>query len=520
MLTDMMALSPLPPLVAAAIIGCGILAGIIKGEQSERFTSRVALGSVTLSLLLLLAAGEAKTAGNLESQILLGTWIRSGSYRIDLDFTLDWLSLTIAGLSALFAVMVMRFSINYMHREAGFHRFFLVLALFSGAMLLLTTAGNAALCFAGWELAGVSSYLLIAYNYDRPTAADNATRAFITNRIGDAGFTLGIVLAFIWTGGIGWSDINSQEIHLEEWQAGVMACCFLLAATAKSALVPLAPWLARAMEGPTPSSAIFYGAVMIHAGVYLVLRLQPLFEQAPLAMDLMAVLGLLTAVYGFFCGLAQTDVKSALIFSTTAQVGLIFLAAGLGFWRVALCQLCAHALFRGYQFLASPSLMHGIIGISQRPVHPWFGRSRFLYVAALQRLWLENLGDRLAIWPVEGMASDFNSFDRQVVEPVFGLPAPMASVPASLAKAEAKRRTGNTDADPEILRVSGFPGLLVRACANALYWFEEKLVLQSVGQDMIGLGRRLGVRLNHIEALLNQPRYLIFFILATLLAVF
>jgi vacuolar-type H+-ATPase subunit I/STV1 len=247
--------------------------------------------------------------------------------------------------------------------------------------------------------------------------------------------------------------------------------------------------------------------------------LQALFEQAPLAMDLMALLGLLTACYGFFCGLAQTDVRSALIFSTTAQVGLMFFSAGLGFWRLALCQLCAHAVFRGYQFLAAPALMHGIIGIPQRPVDPRLGRRRFFQVAALQGPWLENLGDRLAVKPVQELASDLNYFDGEVVEPVFGLPAPMASLASSLTKAETKRLEENIFVDPDILRVSGLPGLLVRNCANALFWFEERLVLQGVGQNMIVWGRSLGVRLNHIEDLLNQPRYLTVFILATLLAV-
>lgn len=518
MLTDLLAMSPLPPLLVAATIGCGIVSGFIKGEQSERFTSRAALGSSLISLLLIGAASYSRYSGSLESDIILGTWLSSGDFRIDMGFTLDGLSLTLAVLSALFAVMVIRFSINYMHRETGFHRFFLVLSLFAGSMLLLTTAGNLALCFIGWELAGVSSYLLIAYNYDRPTAADNATRAIVTNRLGDAGFILGIVLAFLWTGGISWSNLTEQATLLEGWQAGILACSFLLAAMAKSALVPLSPWLARAMEGPTPSSAIFYGAVMVHAGVYLVLRLQPLFVQAPLIMDLMALLGLLTALYGFFCGLAQTDVKSALIFSTSGQIGLMFFAAGLGFWRLALYQLCAHALFRGYQFLTAPSLMHGIIGIPQRPVTPSLGRSRRLYMAALQRLWLESLGERVVVKPVQSLASDLNSFDRQVVEPIFGLPAPMASVASSLTQAEYRRSRGKAAVNPEILRVSGLPGWLVRTCADALHWFEEKLVLQSVGQNMINQGRRLGVRLNHIEDLLNQPRYLIGFVLVTLLA--
>ncbi len=520
MLSDILALSPLPPLLAATVMGVGILAGLVKGEQSERFTGQLGFWSAVASLIIIATAIVFYSMGQLEHRIDLGTWIKSGTYQIDIGFFFDGLSLTLAGLTAFFAVSVMRFSNNYMHREVGFHRFFLVLSLFSAAMLLLVTAGNAALCFVGWELAGVCSFLLIAYNFDRPNAAENATRAFITNRIGDAGFVIGITFSYLWAGDIGWSNITSVDAHLKEWQAGVLASSFLLAAVAKSALFPLSPWLARAMEGPTPSSAIFYGAVMVHAGVYLVLRLQGLFEQAPLVMGLMAVIGLLTAVYGYFCGLVQTDVKSALIFSTTGQIGLMFLAAGLGFWHLALFHLCAHAIFRGYQFLASPSLMHGVMGVPQRIVHPWLGKNRFLHLAALQRLWLEALGDRLLVKPVMALASDLNSFDQQVVDPVFGLPAPMASPTNILDRGGACGKEGSRLVDPDVIRVSGFPGYIVSVCANALHWIEEKLVLQGVGLNMIYFGRRLGVRLNDIETMLNQPRYLIVFILATLLAVF
>ena len=515
-----LAFAPLPPFLASAFIAFGILSGRLKEERGEKTTTRVALSAAILSLLLILAAFAANCLGLLPKPVFLGTWINSGTYHIDMVFTLDSLGLAYAGLSVLFAVLVLRFSVNYMHRETGFHRFFLVLSLFTGAMLVLSTAGNAALCFVGWELAGVSSYLLIAYYYDRPTATANATQAIVTNRIGDVSFILGIALSFHWTGGINWTDIIGPNARLEEWQAGVLSSCFLLAAMAKSALVPFSPWLARAMEGPTPSSAIFYGSVMIHAGVYLVLRLQPLFEQAPLAMDLMAMLGLATALYGFLSGLAQTDVKSALVFSISGQLGLMFFAAGMGYWRLALWHLCAHAVFRGYQFLTAPSLMHDVIGLPQRPVRSWLGRWRILYVAALQRFWLENLADRLLVKPVQGLSADFQYFDRKLVNPIFGQPSASVSVPDDLAQAENKRLMEQTGSDPDVLRVSGLPGFAVSACANALHWFEEKLVLQSVGQNMIVMGRRLGTRLNRIEDLLNQPRYLVVFILATLLAVF
>jgi NADH:ubiquinone oxidoreductase subunit 5 (subunit L)/multisubunit Na+/H+ antiporter MnhA subunit len=513
------ACAPAPPLLAALFIGAGIVAGRLRGEADERLTSRLALRACVLSLALSLAALAATLAGALPKRARLGTWLKSGDYRIDLSFELDSLSLGLSALFALLAALTVRFSIHCLHREAGFHRYFLILSLFAGAMQLLVLAGNAALAFVGWELAGVCSYLLIAYNYDRPIAALNATRAFVTNRIGDAGFVLGIFLAFAWTGGIDWPRIDGEIVRLEEWRADALACCFLLAAIAKSAQFPLTPWAMRAMEGPTPSSAIFYGAVMIHAGAYLVLRLQPLFEQAPLAMSLMAALGLATALYGFFCGLAQTDVKSALIFSVVAQVGLMFFAAGLGFWRLALVHLHAHAIFRAYQFLAAPSLMHQILGAPARPVPALLGRWPALYTAALQRLWLENLGDWLLVKPVQRLGADLRVFEHEALERVFGPPARDAAVSLP-ARPLPERGPGVGAPNPAAIRVSGLPGALLGASAHALHWFEEKLVLQGVGQGLIVAGRRLGVRLNRIEEMLNQPRFLVVLIIATLLLAF
>lgn len=500
----------LAPLGAALILALGQLSGRIAGEHSERFTSRVALAASVLSLSGLLVAAGLRYQGQLPALLELGTWLRSGDYRIGLNFSFDRLSLSFALLSSLFSLLVLRFSIHYLHREPGFHRFFMILSLFGGAMLLLALAGNAALAFAGWELAGVCSYLLIAYAYDRPTAAANATRAFVTNRIGDAGFVAGIFLAFAWTGSLDWNVFTSPDRHLAPWQAGVTAACFLLAGTAKSAQVPLAPWISRAMEGPTPSSAIFYGAVMVHAGVFLMLRLQPLLEHSPLVMGLMAGIGLLSAAYGFFCGLSQTDVKSALIFSATGQVGLMFLEAGLGFWELALWHLLAHAVLRGYQFLSAPSLMHQVAGHPTRPVPRILAVRPRLYLASLQRLWLEPLGDWLAVRPMQRLARDLYQFDSRYVERFWGIAIPAARRGAAVSIAAGP--------NPEVIRVSGVAGCLTASAARLLYWFEDRLVLRGVGQSLMQAGRRLGAQLNRLENLLNEPRYLVLFIAATLIA--
>ncbi|SMF94500.1 NADH-Ubiquinone oxidoreductase (complex I), chain 5 N-terminus [Methylomagnum ishizawai] len=491
----------LPPILAAAALGLGLLTGRIHGEAWERASARLVTGATASSLLAALAATFWRGQGSIPEQINFGPWLESGDYRIDISFHADGLGLGLSLLFGLFAWMVARFSVHYLHRETGFHRFFMILALFAGAMQLIVLAGNAPLAFAGWELAGVCSYLLIAYAYDRPTAVGNATRAFVTNRVGDAGFVLGIYFAYVWTGGVEWPQILAQGAALEPAKAGVLAACFLLAATAKSAQIPFAPWLARAMEGPTPSSAVFYGAVMVHAGVYLVLRLEPVFSQAPLVMALMALLGLATALYGFLCGLVQTDVKSALVFSTMGQVGLMFLECGLGLWSLAAWHLAAHAVVRGYQFLTAPALMHHIAGMPTRPPPAWMARQRWLYLAATRRFWLEEAVDIFTTRQVQGYAADLERFDGAVVDPLIGLSSPAAP-----------------SVDGGAPHLGGLPGRVLQRIAESLHWFEERLVLAGVGRDLIAQGRKLGTQLNRIEAGLLRPRYPTLLVVIVLLA--
>jgi NADH-quinone oxidoreductase subunit M len=383
----------------------------------------------------------------------------------------------------------------------------MILSLFAAAMALLVMGGNAVLTFIGWEIAGLCSYLLISFFPDRPVAADNATRVFVTNRVGDAGFLLGIALAFHWLGSADWAVVTAGAKNLNSTQAGVLAGCFLLAAAAKSAQVPLAPWLTRAMEGPTPSSALFYGAVMVHAGVCLVLRLQPLFEQSPALMAVLAVVGLATALYGFLSGLTQTDIKSALIFSTSGQVGLMFLACGLGFWRLALVHLCCHAIFRGYQFLSAPSILQQLEGERTRPVPAFLARRRGVYVAALQRFWLEDLADWSVVRPVRRLAIYLNGFDTTVVDRATGLPAPAVNALSSLAQWEERQLgTGRVlERAPDAMdREPGIVGWATEWLAGVFHWIEDRLVFGAVGQGIVTASHRMGYGLSWMERWLGR----------------
>jgi NADH:ubiquinone oxidoreductase subunit 5 (subunit L)/multisubunit Na+/H+ antiporter MnhA subunit len=500
-------LIPLLPLLAAAAIGLIVLSGRASGDAAEPLTARLASGAVALALLHLLALDLIALNQGLPGQVMAGTWFSSGSFTVPLSFTLDALSLPIATLVAAIAFITQRFSVNYMHREAGFHRFFLAMSLFSAGMLLIVLAGNAVLAFAGWELAGASSFLLIGYAYERPTATGNALRAFVTNRIGDAGFILGIALAAIWLGTVEWSGITAPG-RLETMTAGLLALGFIIAALAKSAQVPFSPWLGRALEGPTPSSAIFYGALMVHVGVYLTLRLEPLLVQAPAILNLIAFIGLATALYGYFSGLAQTDVKSTLIFATTTQVGLMFLECGLGLFTLAAWHLGLHASWRAYQMLASPSYMH-LISQPARPAPNWLAGCQRLYTAALQRFWLEGLGDWLLVRPTQGLARDMRDLDDRVVSRLVGMPEE-----ARVGLADDTR--GSRD---EIVHGRGLAGAMLEWVADRFYDFERRLVMQESGSKIGRLLGFLGSYLLSVESLLERPRYLLLLIMATFVVI-
>lgn len=502
-------LIPLLPLAAAGAIAVSCIAGWNRGESGERLTSRLALAGSGSALLLMLTLDLMALWQGAPGTLGWGHWFASGQVAIPLSLTLDPLGLMMGSLVALIAFLTQRFSVAYMHRETGFQRFFMILSLFNGAMLLIVLAGNAALVFVGWELAGVSSYLLIGYAYDRRTATGNAVRAFVTNRFGDAGFILALALGFAWLGGVDWHSLNQDSHGLASIDAGLLVLGFMLAALAKSAALPFSAWIARALEGPTPSSAVFYGALMVHTGVYLMIRLAPLLEQSPYLMALLAVLGLLTAGYGWLVGLTQTDVKSAFIYATTGQVGLMLLWCGLGWFELATAHLLLHAAWRAYQFLHAPSFLQ-LTHRPARPVPAWLRKRPGLYTASLQRGWLDPVADWALVRPTQAMAQDTQDFDEQVVNRLVGLPRQINALSA-LDPAESGGR-----ADAGIARGVGLAGKLMETLADLLHWFEEQLVLKGGGEGLTRVMRRIGHRLLHIEHLLGQPRYLLLLILATL----
>ena len=501
---ELVALVPALPLLAALIITLLHLAGPARGEAGEPLTARITLASAWAAWLVLLGLDAAALAGAAPGPVALGAWFASGGLTLPLSFSLDALALGFGTLVGFIALVTLKFSVTYLHREAGFHRFFLGMNLFLAGMLLIVLAGNAGLAFVGWELAGLSSWMLIGYAYDRDTSALNAQRAFLTNRVGDAGFLLGITLAALWLGGLDWPVLAEGVARLPTLYVSLMALGFVAAALVKSGQVPFSPWIARALEGPTPSSAIFYGAVMVHAGVYLLIRLEPVLRHAPGVMAAIALLGLLTALYGVLVGYVQTDVKSGLLFATLTQVGLMFLAVGLGAFQWAAWHMALHAAWRAWQFLAAPSYLH-LLDAATPPAPAWLRRRTGLFTAALQRFWLETLADRLLTRPTQALARDMRAIDDNVVSRLVGMP-------------EAQRAASLLDAG-SVIQGRGLAGALLMALADRLSRFEQRLVLQGGGGPLGEGFKRLGEWLKWVETLLQQPRYLLLMVMATLVVI-
>ncbi|UJP00011.1 MAG: hypothetical protein LZF64_12660, partial [Nitrosomonas sp.] len=292
----------------------------------------------------------------------------------------------------------------------------------------------------------------------------------------------------------------------------------VVAAIAKSAQLPFTPWLARAMEGPTPSSAVFYGAVMIHAGIFLVILLRPIIELAPLTMAVLVVIGFLTAVYSFIVGLTQTDTKSSLCFAISGQLGLMFLECGLGLWELASWHLCAHAMVRNYQVLTAPSLLRYVYGNPMKPVTSAIADKRWLYIASLQRFWLDPIADRTLVRPIYGLGHDLDRFDKNIIDRAMGAPVSSNYTISSLTQLEKNMDKDIRDGiHIEFVRGSGIVGKFFEWVANIMSWFEDRLVLRGIGMDTVDIGRKLGQIANTFEQLILKPRYLVLFVFIVLM---
>lgn len=368
-------LIPTLPLAGSALIG---LLGLITLRSSgrkldKRIVTSIALGSVGLAFVLsVLAVYQLFAVQHKELfTIDLFTWLHGGSLRladgtiagfnVPWGYQLDPLSavmvLVVTGVGFLIHV----YSTGYMWDDTGYYRFFSYLNLFMFAMLTLVLANNYAMMFVGWEGVGLCSYLLIGFYFDKKSAGDAGKKAFVVNRIGDAGFLLGMMLIFVHFGSLRFEEVFNKAAALPVQQGHDFlfwaTLCLFIGACGKSAQIPLYVWLPDAMEGPTPVSALIHAATMVTAGVYMVCRSNALYSRAPETLTIVAVVGSLTAIFAATIGFAQTDIKRVLAYSTVSQLGYMFAALGVGSFVGGIFHLMTHAFFKALLFLGAGSVI-------------------------------------------------------------------------------------------------------------------------------------------------------------------
>jgi NAD(P)H-quinone oxidoreductase subunit 5 len=409
---------------------------LIEQPLSERATGRL--------LRLTTAAGLLGSLGVLAAMLLEGTrqvsvlsaeWIAVPDYHFAVRFVFDRLSVPLVILTFLLCGTVGSFATRYMHREPGYNRFFTLLAVFILGMVLTCLAETIEALFLGWELVGLSSALLVAFFHERPAPVRNGLHVWIIYRVSDAALLLAAVAMHHMFGEGDWQRLLGHDTA-HPWpegaspaspaQALVIGSLLLVAAAGKSGLVPFSGWLPRAMEGPTPSSAVFYGALSIHLGAFLLLRMSSLLAASSVLAGLVVASGLVTALYAQLTASVQTDIKSALSFASLAQVGLIVTEIGLGAWApflyyVALAHLLGHACLRTHQFVRAPTLLQdhrhledAIGGRLQRPRVRWVqlapeGLRGWLYRFSLERGYLDSL---LMAFVVSPFLRLFRALDR------------------------------------------------------------------------------------------------------------
>src|SRR5881409_112690 len=357
-------LIPLLPFAAFVVIG-------LFGHWIKERAHWIAVPAVAASFLLALSTFADIAHGN-PIHVTLYSWITSGSFDVSIGLYIDRLTAAMLLLVTIVSGLVHVYTIGYMHGEPGYARFFAYVALFTFSMLMLVMADNFLQLYVFWEAVGLCSYLLIGHWYERKSACDAATKAFIVNRVGDFGFGLGVILIFAVFGSLQYDQVFARAVLLKgqtinllkplggEWPVGVMTVlCLLLFAGAvgKSAQVPLHVWLPDAMEGPTPISALIHAATMVTAGVFMVARMAPLYNLSAAAMDVVAVTGTATMLLGATIALTQHDIKRVVAWSTVSQLGFMMMACGLGAYAAGIFHLLTHGAFKALLFLGCGSVI-------------------------------------------------------------------------------------------------------------------------------------------------------------------
>jgi NADH-quinone oxidoreductase subunit L len=347
-----------------------ILAGLFARQLGDRGAQIATIAPMLLSALLsVIVFFDVAVAGNARTTELF-TWIDSGSFELSWALRMDTLSAVMLAVVTIVSAMVHVYSVGYMEHDPSKPRFFAYLSLFTFFMLMLATADNFVQLFFGWEGVGVASYLLIGFWYDRPSANAAAIKAFLVNRVGDVGFALGIAAVFFLTGAATFDgafaaapDVAQSSITFLGMQASaldVVGILLFIGAMGKSAQLGLHTWLPDAMEGPTPVSALIHAATMVTAGIFMLCRVSPILEYAPVAMAVITVVGGATAFFAATVGMAQNDIKRVIAYSTCSQLGYMMFAIGVSAYGAAIFHLMTHAFFKALLFLGAGSVIHAM----------------------------------------------------------------------------------------------------------------------------------------------------------------
>jgi NAD(P)H-quinone oxidoreductase subunit 5 len=358
-------LIPVFPLAGAMLVGLGLI-------SLNKFTNGLREVNAVL-IISLMGAAMAASFAILASQFqghptynYSFEWASAGNFHLSMGYTIDHLTSLMLVIVTTVAMLVMIYTHGYMSHDPGYVRFYAYLSLFSSSMLALIISPNLVQVYIFWELVGMCSYLLIGFWYDRKGAADACQKAFVTNRVGDFGLLLGMLGLYWATGSFDFQIMGDrlQELvasgTISGALAGLLAILVFMGPVAKSAQFPLHVWLPDAMEGPTPISALIHAATMVAAGVFLIARMYPVFEQIPAAMDTIAWTGATTAFLGASIAITQNDIKKGLAYSTMSQLGYMVMAMGVGAYSAGLFHLMTHAYFKAMMFLGSGSVIHGM----------------------------------------------------------------------------------------------------------------------------------------------------------------
>ena len=354
---DLVWLIPALPLVGFAVL---VFAGKRMGEPAAGwFGTTMMLGAFAAACTVF--AGLIGTEGDRVFVQTLFTWIPAGDLSVDVGFYVDPLSMTMVLFVTGIGALIHLYSIGYMHGDPRFARFFTYLNLFAAAMLVLVLGDNLLLTFLGWEGVGTCSYLLISFWFEKPANATAGKKAFVTNRVGDWGFMVAMFFVFFAFGSLSYAEILPQAPGLAQTTATAIAVLLVVGAVGKSAQIPLYLWLPDAMAGPTPVSALIHAATMVTAGVYLLIRMNPVIgAAADWVPFLIALIGAVTALVAATIATSQYDIKKVLAYSTISQLGYMFLAVGSGAYVAAIFHMITHAFFKALLFLGAGSVIHGM----------------------------------------------------------------------------------------------------------------------------------------------------------------